>query len=272
MAGFAKLTPEQEEIVRAATGVLEADAQIEAAWLAGSLGRGAGDAFSDVDLLVLVAAGSAGEVGGRYVAKVAEIAEPVLVNPLFGARVLNIVTRDWRRFDLSFIEAAELGRYNSTHLVELFNKGGDAPPAKAVEAYRASPDAVLTLINEFLRVLGLSVVAIGREEWLLAQWGADILRRLTMDLMLEENEVSPVERGGALRRRPLLTAEQLASLEGLTPVTADMSGVLTSNREVAAIFLPRARALARRVEAVWPAEFEAATRAHLRSRIGLELS
>jgi predicted nucleotidyltransferase len=265
------LTPEQEQIVRSASAVLAADGEVAAAWLAGSLGRGAGDAFSDVDLLVLVTAGDPSDVGRRYAACIASIAPPALANPLFGGRVVNVVTEDWRRFDLSFIKADELARYNAAQLVQLFNKGALAPPIREEEPYAPSPDVVLGLVNEFLRVIGLSVVAVGREEWLLAQWGADILRRLTMDLMLEENAVSPAERGGALRRRPLLTADQFSALANMRPVTPDLEGVLVSNRELAAIFLPRARALSQRIGAPWPSTFERATREHLRTNLGLEL-
>jgi predicted nucleotidyltransferase len=212
------LTQEQRQIVQSGMAVLEADPQISAAWLAGSLGRGAGDAFSDVDLLVLVAQASASDVGRRYCDLAARIAPAILVNALFGARVVNVVTEDWQRFDLTFVEAGELGRYNAAHLVELFNKSGQRPPMQEDLPYQPSPEAVLGLIREFFRVLGLSVVAVGRQEWLLAMSGADILRRLAIDLMLEENGVGPVQRGGALRRRSLLTAEQAQALEALTPV------------------------------------------------------
>lgn len=58
---------------------------------------------------------------------------------------------------------------------------------------------MLGLVNEFFRVLGLSVVAMGQEEYVLGLQGGDILRRLTVDLMLEENGIGPIERGGAGR-------------------------------------------------------------------------
>ncbi|WP_293903676.1 hypothetical protein [Phenylobacterium sp.] len=103
-------TREQQDLTETISRVLGADPAIEAAWLAGSLGRGAGDAFSDVDILALVTTGPAGETGRRYVNEIPAIAEPVLVNPLFGGRILNVVTADWRRFDISFVEAADLGR------------------------------------------------------------------------------------------------------------------------------------------------------------------
>ncbi len=265
------LTAEQQDLLDAIHRVLAGDAEIEAAWLGGSLGRGAGDAFSDVDVVALVGRGPAAEVGLRYVRDAASIAEPVLVNALFGGRVLNVVTREWRRFDISFVEPGELGRFDATHLVPLFNKGGHSPPRKTVKPYEAKPETVLNLVNEFLRVLGLSVVAMGREEYVLGLRGVDILRQLTVDLMLEENGVGPVERGGALRRNPLLTPDQRHELEALSAVAANRESILAINTELAAIFLPRSRRLAKRIGMAWPSEFEAATRRHLWERLGLSI-
>jgi predicted nucleotidyltransferase len=265
------LTAEQQDLLDAIHRVLAGDAEIEAAWLGGSLGRGAGDAFSDVDVVALVGRGPAAEVGLRYVRDVASIAEPVLVNPLYSGRVLNVVTREWRRFDISFVEPGELGRFDAAHLVPLFNKGDRTPPRKVAEPYQAKPATVLDLVNEFLRVLGLSVVAMGREEYVLGLRGVDILRQLTVDLMLEENGVGPIERGGALRRNPMLTLDQRHALQSLPPVAANRESILAINVELAAIFLPRARRLAERIGMAWPSAFEAATRRHLWERLGLSI-
>jgi hypothetical protein len=263
------LTAEQEDLLGAIRRVLEGDPEIEAAWLGGSLGQDAGDAFSDVDVVALVAGRPAAEVGARYARDVMAIAEPALVQPLFGARVLNVVTADWRRFDISFVEAAELGRFDATRLTALFNRGERSPPRGAKAPYRATPESILPLVIEFLRVLGLLVVTLGREEYMLGLSGLEILRRLTVDLMLEENGVGPADRGGALHRNPFLTAEQRAELASLPPAVADRQGLIAANQMLSAIFLPRARRIAADVGATWPAAFEAATRRHLEARLGV---
>lgn len=262
-------TPEQRDLAETIGRVLAGDPGVEAAWLGGSLGRGAGDAWSDVDVVALVPQGEAAAASARVAELIPEIAEPVLVNRLFGGRVLNVVTADWRRFDISLVEPAELARFDAANLEALFNKGELGPPRGAPQPYAPAPETVLALVNEFLRVLGLLVVAAGREEWMLAQTGTEILRRLTMDLMLEENAVGPVERGGALRRNPHLTAEQRAELEGLSPVAANRESLLAANAELARVFLPRAKRLAERIGMAWPAAFEAATRRHLAERLRL---
>lgn len=265
-------TAEQQQLIEALRGLLLAETQVEALWLAGSLGKGEGDEYSDVDLLVLTADGAAAELSRRLAARLPEVVEPVLVNRLYGGRVLNVVTDDWRRFDLSLIEASDLARYDATDLTPLFNRSGRGPPpAVPKPPYRTPPERVVELANEFLRVLGLSVGALGRQEHQLALTGIDILRRLTLDLMLEENNVSPAARGGALRRNPFLTDTQRAQLASLPPLSADNESVIASNRAFARIFLPRAKRLASRVGVAWPAPFELATRRRLKSRLGIDL-
>jgi hypothetical protein len=222
-----------------------------------------------VDVVALVADAPAAQVGLRYSRDVASIAEPALVNVLYGGRVINVVTTDWGRFDISFIEPVELARFTAAQLTALFNRGSRSPPRDAPAPYRTEAPTVLRLVNEFLRVLGLVVGCVGREEYLLGLAGADVLRRLTMDLMLEENEVGPTERGGAGRRNPLLTPDQRSELAALAPITADHSGIIAANVELAAIFLPRARRLAEKIGMEWPAVFEAATKRHLGDRLGL---
>lgn len=263
------VTLEQQDLLEAIRSRLFGDPEIEAAWLGGSLGRGDGDAFSDVDVVVLTAEGQAAKVGLRYAGEADQITETVLVNTLYGGRVVNVVTADWRRFDLTFMEPADLVRYDAAKLKVLFNRGGHEPAAGTPTSYIATPDSVLPLVREFLRVLGLLPVAAGREEWLLALTGIGLLRSLTLDLMLEENGVGPADRGGALRRNPFLTAEQREALEGLSPVAADRDSLFAANVELAAVFLPRARRLAERIGMEWPSALEAATRRHLRERLGL---
>ena len=265
------ITTEQRELVDAITRVLAADDGIEGAWLAGSLGAGKGDTFSDVDVVVLVADGEVGAISSRVSCDISKIAEPALVNRLYGGRVLNVVTNDWRRFDLSFVERSDLGRFDVARLVPLFNKGDYSPPRGSIAPYQSTPDTLLKLVNEFLRVLGLLVVAVGREEYVLGLTGADLLRRLTVDLMLEENGVGPVERGGALHRNPFLTPDQRKELEILRPVVANRAGIIAAHAELAANFLPRARRLAMRVHMTWPSAFEEATKRHLQERLGLTI-
>jgi hypothetical protein len=265
-------TREQQDLIDGIEKLLRAEPRVEAAWLAGSLGKGQGDAVSDVDTLALAADGMAGEVSKELAANLDGIAKPVLVNALFGGRILNVVTEDWLRFDISIVQGDELDRYDARDLTPLFNRGGRKPPTHPDIPYVTPPDQLLKLVNEFLRVLGLLPVGAAREEWELGLTGIDLLRRMTFDLMLEENAIAPARRGGALHRNPLLTAEQRAALARLPPQAARRDSIVESNQAFAAIFLPRARRLAAKIGMVWPAEFEDATRRHLKRTMGIEIS
>jgi predicted nucleotidyltransferase len=264
-------TSDQQHLIDQIGRWVEAEPNVEALWLAGSLGKGGGDAFSDVDLLVLAGDGGAGELSAKLARTLGDVVRPVLVNSLYGGRVLNVVTEEWRRFDLTFVQREDLGRYNAGDLTAIFNKGSSQPPTRPHEAYRTPPGELLKLVNEFLRVFGLLSVGVGREEYDLALSGIDLMRRMTFDLMLEENGIAPSRRGGALHRNPLLTEEQRQDLRGLPPLVAERASVIEGSAAFARIFLPRARRLAAEIGMVWPGAFEDATLRHLRESVGLSL-
>jgi hypothetical protein len=264
-------TANQQHLIDEIARRLDAEPDVEALWLAGSLGKGGGDAFSDVDLLVLTVDGAAGEVSARLARGLAPALRVVLVNRLYGGRVLNMVTDDWARFDLTLVQREDLQRYDADALTQIFNKGASRPPVQPRTIYRTSPDQLLTLVREFLRVVGLTPVAMGREEYELALSGIDLLRRMTLDLMLEENSISPAVRGGALHRNPMLTAEQRADLSALPVIAADRASIIAGTVAFARLFLPRARRLATEIGMDWPTEFEDATRRHLRKTLELQL-
>jgi len=80
------------------------------------------------------------------------------------------------------------------------------------------PDRVASISREFLRVLGLLPVVVGREEFVVGQSGAGLLRSMLIDLMLED--VAVEDRGGALHLNLLLPAERRQNLADLPPLQA----------------------------------------------------
>lgn len=71
---------ERDALILRATGLLQSDERIVAAWLAGSLGRGDGDAFSDVDLWVVVRDAEMEAVREGRRRFVVLLSEPVLIS------------------------------------------------------------------------------------------------------------------------------------------------------------------------------------------------
>ncbi len=264
-------TPSQQQLIERIRALLHEEAGIGAAWLSGSLAVGTGDAFSDVDVVALAMDSPVSEVSDAIATRLGALCRPVLVNRLFGGRILSVVTEDWQRFDISIVLEEDLGRYDALKLKSLFNRSGKTPPVQPEVRYQPTEEALRPLVTEFLRILGLTVVVVGREEYALALSGIEHLRRMTFDLMLEENAVPPWKRGGALHRNPLLTAEQRAELLSLPPLVAKRDSVLDGHRAFAEIFLPRAKRLATRIGMSWPTDFENSTSRYLETNLGLSI-
>lgn len=262
----ARMTPQQQAILDQITAALAADARVRSAWLSGSLARGGGDRWSDVD--VTVVADDLASVIAAFRAPRPGL-PPAVFSQLVHGRILSAVTPEWERFDLAFLTPAEFAGQDGTGLVRLLGEG-DRPPPRPAAADSGQPGRVLATIHEFIRVLGLLPVAIGRQEWIVAQQGCELLRRMTLDLMLEANGVPPGARR-AKRLNAYLTAAQQTALEALVPPAAARGPVLAANRDLAALFFAEARPLAQRLDIAWPAAFEAATRARLRADLDLEV-
>ena len=263
------MTPAQQSLLDAITEVLQADTRIESAWLHGSLARDAGDEWSDIDVIAICAPGAAEDAIRRYVSDPGAIAPTVFANVLFG-QVLNVVTRDWRRYDILFGERDIFSRFPAMQYRKLFNKTGAAPPENPPPPPAPPrPARVRNAIDEFLRILGLLPIVIGREEYVNALSGITHLRTQTINLMAEENGIEPWDRGGALHVNRLITPEQRAELESLGPIEATRNSIIEGHLAYARLFLPRARAVAEKLGVPWPKTFEDATRAHLERTLGV---
>ena len=264
-------TPFQQSLIDSITRALSADARIESAWLSGSLGKGGGDAFSDVDVTVVVPESVFDAVLKHYTADLTAIA-PVVHTFTHGfGRLVSSVTQDWQRFDLTFLKPAEFAAMPLGELKPLFNRG---TPQKAVPAapppHKPQAARIEQIVREFLRVLGLAPVAMGRGEYLASLDGAGLLRRMVIDLMQEKNGIGPV-RGSAIHVNVHLTGEQRRALEALPPLSADRESLLAMNEALWRIFRPLGQDLCAQTGAPWPSAFEDATREHLAHALGLKI-
>lgn len=260
------MTPQQQAILDQLVAALAVDPRVRSAWLSGSLARDGGDRWSDVDVTVVV---------DHLPAAIAAYRSPrpdlpdQVFSQLVHGRIVSTITPDWDRFDLSFLTPAEFAAQDGAGLRRLLGEG-DLPPPRPPSADTDAAARVTAIIYEFLRVLGLLPVAVGREEYLVAQQGFELLRRMTTDLLLEANGVPPGARG-AKRLNAYLTAEQQAALEAIVPPAAARNAVIAANREIAALFLTHARPLAETLGLEWPSAFESATRARLRADLALDI-
>ncbi|MES2340557.1 MAG: hypothetical protein V4597_02680 [Pseudomonadota bacterium] len=260
------MTEAQAALAGLVAAALGADPRIRSVWLSGSLGRDGGDAWSDVDLVAEVAEADRAACLAEYRQGRPDMPPMVLAKALYG-RILTAITPDWERFDISFVSPAELAVLDGAALKPLRGDPAARPASHVAGPDNRAGERVAALVTEFLRVLGLLPVAAGRGEWLVAQQGDELLRRILIDLMVEENGVTPSARGGAKKLNPFLTPEQRQVLEALMPPAPQRNAVIAASADLARLFLARSRPLADRLGTPWPHAFEQATRRHLETTL-----
>jgi len=271
---------DQQALVRHLASAMGPSTDIEALFLGGSFGRGSADNFSDLDFVAVVSGERHGEVAAVWRGAL-EAAAPVV---FWSARVgpptlVNAVTQDWLRVDLwmvdraSFLDHAQSAQSvhaQSTLVPVIDPENLHASPPPRPPAPAANRRQVEYVVSEFIRVLGLIAVGMGRNELVLGVMGAGLLRDLLMRLMVEETH-SP-DRGGMLHLSRTVAREQMAELEALPCPGPRRAEILAAHWATARAFFPRARTLAAALDIPWPEAFEQATRAHLQRAFGAEFT
>lgn len=77
---FAEQRLLQTRLIREIVGRLRLDGRIAAVWLGGSLGRGGGDALSDIDVVLITALGRTGEVVASLSELIGSAGSPALIH------------------------------------------------------------------------------------------------------------------------------------------------------------------------------------------------
>ncbi len=121
------------------------------------------------------------------------------------------------------------------------------------------------IVNEFLRVLGLVAVGVGRKELFLCRVGLGHLQNLFMNFAVE---VERRKGGGALSLRRSLSEQTHNLLEGLPNGGASQNSVVLAHVETAREFIAFAKPVFAEMKLDWPQAFEEATRAHLGRTLG----
>ncbi len=260
-----------QHLVDAIVAAIGDEPDIAALFLGGSHGRGTADRFSDFDFVGLVESERQPAVSALWRRTLEKVSPIVYWSERQGVRTLiNAITDDWRRIDLWMVAPASFGQsgaYAQSNLRCLLDRGGifatlpAAPPQSGVDRGQ-----VEFLIKEFIRVLGLIAVGLGRKELVLGVTGVGLLRDLLIRLMVEQTQ-SP-DRGGMLHLSRTITAGQMAELEALPYPSPVRDEILEAHWALAERFFPRAKAMAAGLDIAWPEAFENATAAHLRRAFG----
>jgi hypothetical protein len=207
----------------------------------------------------------------EYAGKRNAVGETVLLSSLYG-RIVTAVRPDLERYDIHFVTPQEFRAFHKPDLRPLAVENLDAPAEpRAWKPYQPSADALTAAASEFLRILGLFPVCLGREEWLVVQEGMYFQRKALIEMMVETNGVGRSDRGGAKKLNPYLTAEQRAAVEAIPLGDPNPASLTAANLAIARLFLPLAKATIAKAGGVWPQALEDATRARLQSTLGLIL-
>ena len=266
------MTTDPEKIIQTLTEHARNDPDIRGLFLAGSHGSGTADPFSDIDFVALVAPDTDAAVADRWRDTVEATHTVVFWNRQgFGNVLLNAITSDWTRIDLITNADRAFANRVQSDLRALYDPENrmQTLPAKAPAA-TPNPAQITQIINEFLRVMGLLHVVLGRGEFVTGVWGAGLQRDHIAALLTLRDGLR--NSGGALHQSKTMSAESMALLQSLPYPGPDRANLLAAHSKLARVFFPVARDMAVENGADWPDAFEAATRDRLRKSFGQDFN
>lgn len=254
--------------------ILSHEPSVRALWLGGSLARNEADQFSDIDLVALVDDSTVGDAVSRIETLLTAEFRLVLVRNRGDEqhRLLNFVTDAWERFDLHVYTADAIAQSKLRGLRTILDKDGvdlpvgtGEPPTREVSA-----EQVYFVVSEFMRVLGLLPVVIGRGDLVGAVSGSGLLREHLVTLLQYEQTGRTLT--GALNDTTSLTPAAASAIVGLPALRAENSAILDFNRACWDIFIRYGPGISRRYDAEWPGGLVDAVRSRLARELGIDLT
>jgi hypothetical protein len=254
LAALAPMPAGYVALLGSAVDLLAARDEVRAVWLSGSVGRGAADAGSDLDLVVTVAD------DGFHTMADPTVWEPL--NPLLclglsflpGAAV--ITTREGLRLDVVLERVSDLpGTPYRRRLVVLDRDGLELPEPEPLPG----PDeqALAALVTEFLRQSAIFPPAVlARKDWLLGQESVISYRSLLYRIFLEANQ--PLPAMGVKQWSSRLTAEQRDVLAAVPLPSPDRESVVGCIVLARRALRTHGRAAIEAAGGIWPVEVDEA--------------
>lgn len=244
-----RLTP----MVDALTTGCERDERVRAGWLAGSLARGDGDDWSDIDLHLAVADPADFDVPSWL----GTLTPLVLGDPIPGVPGGYLcVTPDWVHIDVIVHAASGFTQDERQPCRVILDRDRLLHTVAAQDEEVREPYYPAEQVRIFVYFIGNAVTVLHRGELIVLSQGCAVMRDSLIALMLAENGVTKSD--GAKRLNRYLTNEQRAAPGALTPIGVDELGLRASQAGIAGEYLTRARRLAQRCSAPWPEELVSA--------------
>ncbi len=258
----------QEALIERVGGAAAASGLFDGLFLAGSFGKGTADAWSDVDLVGLAPA-ERHEAIAAWWRDWLEAQEKLIYWKQWGrgGTLINAITESWLRVDLHLPDDGQLGHRPQDGVKPLFDPSGlYARLVPSLPERRPDARAVADMIEEFIRIVGLTPVGLGRKEYVVMAMGSGMLRDMLSRLIQEELPIP--DRGGMLHLNRLLSPQDISVLKALPYPAPEREALIEAQLAVARVFFPRAKRLAGELSIAWPDVFEASARANLADAIG----
>lgn len=249
--------------IKTITDYLKNSPGIEALFLAGSHGAGTEDQFSDLDFVMVASGFSLDNFTTISRAAIQQLGEIVLWR-VSDSEVVRIssITDNWTRTDVVLLSRTQIAKrarssLSKQELKVLFDRNEIWPMISARPGPRKIDKTKLEWqFQEFLRILGLMTVSLGRGDHLNGVTGVTYLRSLLIDLMIQESSLG---RRGNMNLSRILTPPQVESLASLALPAPDREAIIAANLEFACQYITRARKFAAQTHVVWPQALEDAT-------------
>lgn len=255
-------------------GILSAESAVRALWLGGSLSRGDADEWSDIDLVAVVAGASPGEAAQAVQTRLESVFDVVLRRNRGddNVRLLNFVTADWQRFDVSLYTLEALSSSSLGGLRLLFDKDDLKLGLTAGEPPRTSvtPDEVRYVVTEFVRVLGLLPVVVGRSDLIGAVSGSGLLRELLIGLLRFAQPEQIIR--GALNETRTVSRTAAAAITGLPALRAEQTSIREFNHACWRVFAEFAPGICEQHGVPWPSALIESLRTRLTRDLDLTLA
>jgi hypothetical protein len=265
------MTPmDHAETIKAITKATSDIPEIRGLYLSGSFGNGMSDQYSDIDFILVSTEGATDTISKIWRNAVNQTGDVVLwrdrkPNPV----LINAITDNWMRTDVIILKPDQTSRYAQSTLKPLFDHDG------IYEGLIGSPKVhgpnvgkFKYQIEEFIRILGLLHLAVGREEYINGVLGVFLLRNLLVDLLIETTGAP--NRGGVLHLNRLITDEQKELLTSLPPAIPEREAMISTHIAYAKEYLPLARKRAAQIDVDWPERFEEVTWSKLNEALAVD--
>lgn len=258
------------EPLAALVAACEADPDVLAAWVGGSLARDTADDWSDIDLHLLVT--DRDEFGSGITEWFGRSMPTVLADQIPGVPGGFIfVTPDWVHVDVIVHGREDFSQDGFPARVLLDPQGLVCEVPASAEEMTGEPYLPHDQVRLYLYFMGVTVTVVHRREWVaLSQGAAGFRDSLLIPLMLAENGVRKTD--GAKRLNRYLTAEQITALEAIPPVGgSDPEQLVAAHTAIAREYLTRGRRLAAALDEPWPRALEQASLDLWRRELGITL-